>query len=92
MQLHTFNSTWKDCTKDFFRIKEYRFPDDLWMCEGAARVVAENPFAISGREKVTIHLITAGKYREGQLYIWTPGRARGPLCLVKQGRRAWAGL
>ncbi|WP_417909943.1 alpha-amylase family glycosyl hydrolase [Candidatus Electronema sp. PJ] len=75
MQLHTLNWTWKNRAKDFFSIKERRFPDDLWTCEGAARVAAENPFAVSGREKVTVHLITAGKYREGQLYIWTPGRA-----------------
>lgn len=75
VQLHTQNWEQKDCAKDIPRTKEYRFPDDLWMSEGATRVVAENPFAGSGRDKVTVHLITAKKYREGQLYIWTPGHA-----------------
>ncbi|MCW5200894.1 hypothetical protein VU07_03705, partial [Desulfobulbus sp. F4] len=75
VRLHTRDWKKEDCAKDIPRTKEYRFPDDLWMSEGAARVVAENPFAVSGRDTVTVHLITAKKYRGGQLYIWTPGRA-----------------
>ncbi|MDU9047592.1 MAG: alpha-amylase family glycosyl hydrolase [Candidatus Electrothrix sp. Rat3] len=77
-QLYTLDQNqkwaWKDCHKDLPRIGEYRFPEDLWMSEGAARVVSENPFAGSGSKEITIHLVTAKKYREGQLYIWIPGK------------------
>ncbi|MCW5202049.1 alpha amylase C-terminal domain-containing protein [Desulfobulbus sp. US4] len=78
VQLYTLdqnqNWAWKDCRKDLPRIEEYRFPEDLWMSEGAARMVTENPFAGSGRKKITIHLVTAKKYRGGKLFFWAPCR------------------
>lgn len=73
VQLHIRNWAWKDCAKSLPRTSEYRFPEDLWMSEGAARVVAENPFSL-GRERVLIHLITAKKYLGGKLFLWSPGR------------------
>jgi 1,4-alpha-glucan branching enzyme len=54
------------------RLAEYRFPEDVWFVHGTKRVLTEDPF-ISSREKVRIHLITQKKYREGKLYLWTPG-------------------
>ncbi|WP_161629848.1 alpha-amylase family glycosyl hydrolase [Desulfogranum japonicum] len=44
------------------------------MSEGATRVVTKNPFA-TAKESVRIHLITAKKYREGRIFIWSPGSA-----------------
>lgn len=74
VRLYTGDWAWKDHPKNIPRTKEFRFPEDLWMSEDAARVVSENPFTGDAVQKVTIHLITAKKYRDGQLYIWLPGK------------------
>ena len=74
VQLYTGDWAWKDCPKNLPRTKEFRFPEDLWMSEDAARVVPENPFAGDAVQMVTIHLITAEKYKGGELYIWLPGK------------------
>jgi 1,4-alpha-glucan branching enzyme len=50
----------------------YRFPDDAWIVEGTRRVLTEDPFSAT-RDEVVVHLITARKYREGALFLWTPG-------------------
>lgn len=55
------------------RISQYRFPEQLWCAEGAARVLTEDPFA-KAQQRVRIHLITANRYRQGKLYLWSPGR------------------
>ncbi|PKN63318.1 MAG: hypothetical protein CVU57_19725 [Deltaproteobacteria bacterium HGW-Deltaproteobacteria-15] len=69
------NAEWesKEHAKTLPRTASYRFPPDLWFAEGATRVLAEDPFAVS-RQQVRIHLITAKKYRGGRLYLWTPGK------------------
>jgi 1,4-alpha-glucan branching enzyme len=59
--------------KTFPRGAQYQFPDDLWLAHGAARVLAENPFTAS-RDRVRLHLITSARYRDGQLYVWSPHR------------------
>jgi 1,4-alpha-glucan branching enzyme len=58
------------------RTRGYRFPDALWCAQGAARMLARDPFA-RARDAVRIHLITARRYRGGRLFLWapdTPGR------------------
>ncbi|XCN71105.1 MAG: alpha-amylase family glycosyl hydrolase [Candidatus Electrothrix aestuarii] len=74
LRLYTGDWAWKDHPKNIPRTKEFRFPENLWMSEDAARVVSENPFTGDAVQKVTIHLITAKKYRDGQLYFWLPGK------------------
>ena len=59
--------------KTFPRTAQYRFPDDTWCAHGAARMLATNPFTAS-HDRVRIHLITAARYRDGQLFVWSPGR------------------
>jgi 1,4-alpha-glucan branching enzyme len=48
------------------------FPSDLWLVEGVARVLESDPMA-SARSQVRVHLMLAGRYAGGKLYIWTPG-------------------
>jgi hypothetical protein len=59
--------------KTFPRTAQYRFPDDVWCAHGAARMLAMNPFTAS-HDRVRIHLITAARYRDGQLFVWSPRR------------------
>lgn len=97
MQLYSDNWAWQDCRRDLPRGKDYRFPQQVWMAEGAARVLTNNPFADRGHKQVRIHLITAEKYKEGQLYIWLPGKEgrsvpptgrdrHGPIYSLEQAR------
>lgn len=59
----------EDHIKTFPRRRNYRFPQDVWCAEGANRMLTENPFNRS-LTRVTIHLITAKRYRNGKLFIW----------------------
>jgi 1,4-alpha-glucan branching enzyme len=72
--LHT-DGDWEkgEHRKTFARTAQYRFPDDVWCAHGAARLLAMNPFAVS-QDRIRIHLITAARYRDGQLFVWSPGR------------------
>ncbi len=63
-----------DCHgKTLLRTSQYRFHDQFWCAEDAARVLSEDPFA-KAQQRVRIHLITASKYRQGKLCLWSPGR------------------
>ncbi len=57
------------------RLDEYRFPAKVWLVQGANRVLTQDPFD-TGHDEVTVRLVTAKKYRNGSLFLWTPG-ARG---------------
>jgi 1,4-alpha-glucan branching enzyme len=54
------------------RLAEYRFPENIWFVHGTRRVLTANPFSTS-QTKVRVHLITQKKYRDGEMYLWTPG-------------------
>lgn len=54
------------------RFDEYRFSDNVWLVQGTNRVLTQDPFE-AGHDEVLIHLITAKKYRDGSLFLWTPG-------------------
>ena len=47
------------------------FPKRVWIVQDSARVLLDDPMA-SATDKVRIHLITAKRYREGRLFIWSP--------------------
>jgi 1,4-alpha-glucan branching enzyme len=55
------------------RTADYRFPRELWLVQGANRVLEQDPFELS-LDSVTVHLVTARRYRGGRLYYWSPGR------------------
>src|SRR5262245_23305725 len=55
------------------RLPDHRFPEEVWIVEGTSRVLLSGP-APAGPETVTVHLITAQKYREGRLFLWLPGK------------------
>ena len=46
-------------------------PAVVYLFEGCARPLAADPFAAAHSE-VTIHLITAARYRQARLYLWGP--------------------
>src|SRR5687768_8090889 len=48
------------------------FPDHVWFVQGSARVVRVDP-ATAEQNSVRIHLLTASRYRESELYIWDLG-------------------
>jgi len=45
------------------------FPVKVWLFQDAGRVLLEDPM-LSSTSEVRIHLITARRYINGQLYIW----------------------
>ncbi|MCL6589580.1 MAG: alpha amylase C-terminal domain-containing protein [Firmicutes bacterium] len=49
-------------------------PGEVWLVEGTNRVLFEDPFAHS-ITSVRIYLITAEKYHNSQIYLWTPAGA-----------------
>lgn len=51
---------------------EYRFPANMWLVQGTNRVLTQDPFDV-GHDEVRVHLVTAKKYRESSLFLWTPG-------------------
>ena len=55
------------------RASGYCFPDDLWLVEGANRVLVHDPFEHE-LDWARIHLASASRYRHGQLYLWIPGQ------------------
>src|SRR6266540_1661172 len=59
--------------RDLPRVADHRFPGEAWIVEGTSRVLIDDP-AGTGTDAVTIHLITAQKYRKGRLYLWLPGK------------------
>ena len=59
------------------RLKHARFPERVWIVEGANRVLLNDPFA-QACEEVRIHLLTQRKYRNGRLFVWTPGQEAAP--------------
>ncbi len=54
------------------RVGEYRFPSSVWIVQGTNRVLTQDPFD-AGYDEVVVHLVTAKKYRESSLFLWTPG-------------------
>lgn len=54
------------------RQDQYRFPADVWLVQGTNRVLTRDPFTV-GHDEVVVHLVTARKYRNGSLFLWTPG-------------------
>lgn len=56
------------------RSTDYQMPAELWFCEGAARALNENPFS-TAQSSVRIHVITAGRYTDAKLFVWTPKAA-----------------
>lgn len=54
------------------RLDQYAFPSDVWLAQGTARVLTRDPFA-AAHDVVRVHVITARRYRGGQLYVWLPG-------------------
>ena len=66
--------SWEDdaFNRKLIRLDEYRFPTDVWFVHGVKRFLTTDPFS-SSQEKVRIHLFTKKKYRDGKLYLWTPG-------------------
>jgi 1,4-alpha-glucan branching enzyme len=54
------------------RVAEYRFPDDLWLVEGAKRVLQRRPFD-AARDRVRIHVVTSET--GDALFVWLPGQA-----------------
>jgi hypothetical protein len=46
-------------------------PEEVWIVQGTNRVLLTDPFA-HPVSTVRIHLITAQKYHNSQIYIWTP--------------------
>src|SRR5688572_26211404 len=74
MLLHR-GDTWEFAghRKTLPRTAQYRFPDTVWCVQGAARVVTQDPFTTS-QQQVRIHLITAAKYRDGELLMWSPNQ------------------
>jgi 1,4-alpha-glucan branching enzyme len=63
---------WEENTKTLPRTDQYRFHSEYWFAHGSARVLTSDPFAVA-RPQVIIHLITAQRFKEGNLYLWTPG-------------------
>jgi 1,4-alpha-glucan branching enzyme len=49
-------------------------PEAVWLVEGSNRVLLQDPFATTVT-RVKIHLITAAKFRRGELFVWTPVEA-----------------
>lgn len=58
--------------KDLPRSDNYAFPQDLWIAEGARRVLTENPFA-AAHDSVRIHLVTIDLHLRSKLFVWSPG-------------------
>lgn len=54
------------------RAANHFFPSELWLVEGVRRVLESDPL-LQSRTRVRVHLMLAGRYREGRLYSWTPG-------------------
>ena len=60
-----------DFTRRLPRRPDGRFPGDVWLVQGAQRVLERSPDARL-LERVRVHVITAS---QGQLYVWRPGAA-----------------
>lgn len=73
--VHGTDGGWEkpEHAKTLPRVEQYRFPADLWLAEGAARVLAENPFGAT-HDRVRVHLITAARYRGGRMFLWSAGK------------------
>ncbi len=78
-QVHTpahakvrLGNDWEQNTKHLPRTANYRFHESYWFVHGAARVLTADPFS-QAVTRVTIHLITANRYKNAHLYLWLPG-------------------
>lgn len=67
------DATWEKGVhrKDLPRGPDYAFPADLWLVEGAKRVLTATPFTVAA-DTVRIHLVTVDRFREGRLFAWSP--------------------
>lgn len=52
------------------RVAEYRFPDELWLVEGAKRVLQGRPFE-AAQDHVRVHVVT--RVSGDALFVWLPG-------------------
>jgi 1,4-alpha-glucan branching enzyme len=53
------------------RVAEYRFPEHLWLVEGAVRVLQARPFD-EASEQLRVHVVTSSVGES--LLVWLPGR------------------
>ena len=58
-------------------------PECVWFAEGATRVLVDDPMCQTSTH-VRIHLITAERYRDGQLLIWRPDQP-ADRCIESKG-------
>ena len=55
------------------RLQGNRLPATVWLFQGSARAVADDPFA-QQRDRLRIHLVTANRYMQAELFVWSaPG-------------------
>ncbi len=67
---------WEEHTRALPRQDQDQFPPRVWFVQGSARVLVDDPMAQESN-RVRIHLITAQRYRDGQLFIWSPDQEGG---------------
>jgi len=60
----------------------------VWFMHGSSRVIDRDPSA-RGFDRVRVHLVTAGKYKNGSLYLWTPRRDGRTIPLVQEEETLW---
>lgn len=59
-----------DVSRTLPRGAEYRFPDELWLMEGTARVVTARPFDVACA-RLRVHVVT--RKQGDSLYVWQAG-------------------
>lgn len=56
--------------RELKRLPDTTFPEKIWIFHETRRVLTVDPASASPVQRLTIHLVTLNRYRDGQLYVW----------------------